>query len=97
MVKLMLQYGWGVTAALRFRADDKPALKRLSRHHTEGTAALRRRFSRPRTRPRRTPEPQHQQVVVLRRRKRRDAGFIVPDLGPVTSTIGRRLVRSGGC
>ena len=69
--------GWSVAAAAqRFQVDDKTTRKWVDRYRCEGEAGMGDRSSRPCHSPRRTPEPQRQQVIELRRRTRRGAGFI---------------------
>ena len=67
--------GWSVAAAAqRFQVDDKTTRKWLDRYRCEGEAGMGDRSSRPCHSPRRTPEPQRQRVIELRRRTRAARG-----------------------
>ena len=88
--------GWSVAAAAqRFQVDDKTTRKWLDRYRCEGEAGMGDRSSRPCHSPRRTPEPQRQRVIELRRRTRRGAGFIAHVCGMHASTVHRICVASG--
>ena len=88
--------GWSVAAAAqRFQVDDKTTRKWVDRYRCEGEAGMGDRSSRPRHSPRRTPEPQRQQVIELRRRTRRGAGFIAHVCGMHASTVHRICVQAG--
>ena len=86
--------GWSVAAAAqRFQVDDKTTRKWLDRYRCEGEAGMGDRSSRPCHSPRRTPEPQRQQVIELRRRTRRGAGFIAHVCAMHASTVHRTAHR----
>ena len=88
--------GWSVAAAAqRFQVDDKTTRKWLDRYRCEGEAGMGDRSSRPCHSPRRTPEPQRQRVIELRRRTRRGAGFIAHVCGMHASTVHRICVQAG--
>ena len=95
MVRLV-EDGWSVAAAAqRFQVDDKTTRKWLDRYRCEGEAGMGDRCCRPRHSPRRTPEPQRQRVIELRRRTRRGAGFIAHVCGMHASTVHRICVQAG--
>ena len=88
--------GWSVAAAAqRFQVDDKTTRKWVDRYRCEGEAGMGDRSSRPCHSPRRTPEPQRQRVIELRRRTRRGAGFIAHVCGMHASTVHRICVQAG--
>ena len=88
--------GWSVAAAAqRFQVDDKTTRKWVDRYRCEGEAGMGDRSSRPCHSPRRTPEPQRQRVIELRRRTRRGAGFIAHVCGMHASTVHRICVAAG--
>ena len=96
MARLVTADGWGVSAAAqRFQVDDKTVRKWRDRYRCEGETGMGDRTSRPRHSPRRTPEPQRQQVIDLRRRTRRGAGFIAHQLSMNPSTVHRICVAEG--
>ena len=95
MVRLV-EDGWSVAAAAqRFQVDDKTTRKWLDRYRCEGEAGMGDRCCRPRHSPRRTPEPQRQRVIELRRRTRRGAGFIAHVCAMHASTVHRICVQAG--
>ena len=88
--------GWSVAAAAqRFQVDDKTTRKWVDRYRCEGEAGMGDRSSRPCHSPRRTPEPQRQQVIELRRRTRRGAGFIAHVCAMHASTVHRICAQAG--
>ena len=96
MARLVTADGWGASAAAqRFQVDDKTTRKWVDRYRCEGEAGMGDPSSRPRHSPRRTPEPQRQQVIELRRRRRRGAGFIARQLAMNPSTVHRICVAEG--
>ena len=95
MVRLV-EDGWSVAAAAqRFQVDDKTTRKWLDRYRCEGEAGMGDRCCRPRHSPRRTPEPQRQRVIELRRRTRRGAGFIAHVCAMHASTVHHICVQAG--
>ena len=96
MVRLVAEDGWSVTAAAqRFQVDPKTVRKWRGRYEAEGRAGLEDRSSRPRRSPNRTPEPLRRQVIELRRRHRRGAGFIAHQLDMNASTVHKILNSAG--
>ena len=88
--------GWSVAAAAqRFQVDDKTTRKWVDRYRCEGEAGMGDRSSRPCHSPRRTPEPQRQRVIELRRRTRRGAGFIAHVCAMHASTVHRICAQAG--
>ena len=96
MARRVVVDGWSVSAvARRFRVDDKTARKWCDRYRCEGATGMQDKSSRPRHSPNRTPEPQRRQVVDMRRRCRRGAGFIAHQLAMNPSTVHRICVAEG--
>ena len=96
MARLVVDGGWSTAAAAqRFQVTAKTARKWVGRCRCGGEAGLEDRCGRPRTSPRRTPEPQRRQVIGLRRGSRRGAGFIAHATGMHASTVHRICVQAG--
>lgn len=96
MVRVVVDGGWSVTAASQqFQVDPKTVRKWVQRYRGEGSGGLEDRSSRPRRSPNATPEPKRREVIKLRRRCRRGAGFISHVTGVPASTVQRICVSAG--
>lgn len=94
MVELMVVHGWSAAAAAeRFNVSVKTARKYRGRFLTEGRVGLEDRSSRPRSSPNATPGPKRAEVIELRRRRRRGAGWIGAEVGLAASTVQKILNR----
>ena len=96
MARLVIEDRWSVTAAAqRFQVDPKTVRKWRGRYLAEGRAGLQDRSSRPHTSPNATCESRRREVIELRRRHRRGAGFIAHVSGVPASTVQRILAAEG--
>lgn len=96
MVEAVLEGGWPVAAAAeRFQVDPKTVRKWRDRFLAEGAEGLFDRTSRPHASPGRTPEEIRDEVIRLRRCRRRGAGYIAHVIGLAPSTVQAILTEAG--
>ena len=96
MVDCVLVDQWTVEAtAERFQVDAKTVRKWVKRFLAEGPAGLFDRSSCPKSSPKRTPRPVREQVIRLRKQRRKGAAWIAHQVGLSASTVQNILNQAG--
>lgn len=93
LARCVVEDGWPVArAAERFQVSRPTATRWAGRYRQAGAAGMVDRSSRPRTSPRRTPQPVVRRIVHLRWKQRLGPVAIAGRVGLAPSTVHRVLV-----
>jgi transposase InsO family protein len=96
LIDRVLNQGWAVAHAARAMGISRQCAHRwVNRYQQSGPEALVDRSSRPHRTPSRTPADLEDQIVALRRTRRRGQGWIGAELGVAPRTVHRVLRRHG--